>query len=183
MTALAQKLMTAEEFLAWTEGRPEKHWELFHGAPQMQQSQTWGHANLKGLIYAALLRETRAHAPNHFAAVDGLVVKVDGNTAFEPDVVVYAGPRMQRGEIVVPKPVIAVEVLSQSTARKDLTDKLAGYFRVPSIMHYVIADPDSQELIYYRRQGEGIAPPAILKNGVLRLDPPGIAIELAEIFE
>ena len=183
MTALAQKLMTAEEFLAWTEGRPEKHWELFHGAPQMQQSQTWGHANLKGLIYAALLRETRAHAPNHFAAVDGLVVKVDGNTAFEPDVVVYAGPRMQRGEIVVPKPVVAVEVLSQSTARKDLTDKLAGYFRVPSIMHYVIADPDSQELIYYRRQGEGIAPPAILKNGVLRLDPPGIAIELAEIFE
>jgi Uma2 family endonuclease len=175
--------MTAEEFAVWAEARPEKNWELLDGEPILQQSQNWGHANLKGLIYAALLRETRAHAPNHFAAVDGLVMKVDGNTAFEPDVVVYAGPRMQRGEIVVPKPVIAVEVLSQSTARKDLTDKLAGYFRAPSILHYVIADPDSQELVYYRRQDEGIAPPAILKNGVLRLDPPGIAIELAEIFE
>ena len=183
MTVLAQKLMTAEEFLAWAEARAEKHWELFHGVPQMQQSQTWGHANLKGLIYAALLRETRARAADHFAAIDGLVVKVDANTAFEPDVVVYAGPRMQRGEIVVPRPIIAVEVLSQSTARKDLTDKLAGYFRVPSIAHYVIADPDAEELIYYRRLGEGIAPPTIMKDGVLRFDPPGIAIELAEIFE
>lgn len=175
--------MTAEQFVAWAEARPEKHWELFHGAPQMQQSQTWGHANLKGLIYAALLRETRARATDHFAAVDGLVVKVDANTAFEPDVVVYAGPRMQRGEIVVPKPVIVVEVLSPSTARRDLTQKLAGYFRVASIEHYVIADPDAQELIYYRRQGEGIAPPIILKDGVLRFDPPGIEFELAEIFE
>ncbi len=134
-------------------------------------------------IYAALLRETRAHAPDHFAAVGGLVVKVDANTAFEPDVVVYEGPRMKRGDIVVPKPVIVVEVLSQSTARKDLTDKLAGYFRVPSIAHYVIADPDALELIYYRRLKEGIAPPDILKEDVLRFDPPGVAIELAEIFE
>jgi hypothetical protein len=35
MTALAQKLMTAEEFAVWAEKRPEKHWELFDGVPQM----------------------------------------------------------------------------------------------------------------------------------------------------
>ena len=150
MTALAQKLMTAEEFLAWAEARPEKHWELFHGAPQMQQSQTWGHANLKGLIYAAFLRETRTFAPDHFAAVDGLVVKVDANTAFEPDVVVYAGPRMHRGEIVVPRPIIAVEVLSQSTARKDLTDKLAD---ISGTQHRALRDRGP------RRAGADLLPP------------------------
>jgi Uma2 family endonuclease len=89
---------------------------------------------------------------------------------------------MARSEIVAPEPLIVVEVLSPSTARKDLTVKLAGYFNVPSIEHYVIADWEDCELIHYRREGRGIAPPAILREGVLGLDPPGIAIALADIF-
>jgi hypothetical protein len=56
MAALAQKLMTAEEFAVWAEKRPEKHWELFDGVPRMRLSQSWGHADLKGRIYVALLR-------------------------------------------------------------------------------------------------------------------------------
>jgi len=58
MPALAQKSMTAEEFVAWAEARPEKHWELFEGEPQIQQSQNWGHArhvqNVSRLLYDAV---------------------------------------------------------------------------------------------------------------------------------
>jgi Uma2 family endonuclease len=79
--------------------------------------------------------------------------------------------------------VIAVEVLSPSTERRDLTVKLAGYFNVPSIVHYVIADWEARELIHYRREGAGIAPPAILREGQLRLDPPGLRLALADIFK
>ncbi|MGO9173579.1 MAG: Uma2 family endonuclease [Rhodomicrobium sp.] len=82
-----------------------------------------------------------------------------------------------------PDPVIVVEVLSPSTQRKDLIVKLAGYFEVPSIEHYVIADWETSELIHYRREGRGIAPPVILREGLLRLDPPGIAIALANVFK
>ncbi len=50
MTALAQTLMTADRFAVWILEHPEKHWELFEEVPQMQQSQSWGHADAKGAL-------------------------------------------------------------------------------------------------------------------------------------
>jgi Uma2 family endonuclease len=111
----------------------------------------------------------------------GLAVKTGPGSAFEPDVVVFKGP-MDGHEIIVREPLIVVEVLSPSTERRDLTVKLAGYFNVPTIEHYVNADWEARELIHYRREGRGIAPPVILREGVLHLDPPGIAVALAEVF-
>jgi Uma2 family endonuclease len=181
MTALAQNLMTAEDFAAWATQRPEKHWELVDGVPHMQQSQSWGHADVKGRIYMAILRGVAEAGLNYSVGVDGVVVKAGPATVFQPDVVVFAG-RMARSEIVAPDPLIVVEVLSPSTARKDLTVKLAGYFGVPSIEHYIIADWEDCELIHYRREGHAVSRPVILREGVLRLDPPGIAIALADIF-
>ncbi|MFY9642794.1 MAG: Uma2 family endonuclease [Rhodomicrobium sp.] len=182
MTALAQKLMTAEEFADWAEKRPEKHWELFDGVPQMQQSQSWGHARHVYRIARVIEGAIEASGLALSFGIEGIVVKAGPDTAFEPDIVVFSGP-MDDHEIIVREPVIAIEVLSPSTERKDLTVKLAGYFKVPSIEHYVIADWEACELFHYRRQGTAIAPPVILREGVLLLDPPGIAIALADVFK
>jgi Uma2 family endonuclease len=181
MTALAQKLMTAEEFVAWAEKRPEKHWELFDGVPQLQQSQNWGHARHVWTLFRLLDDAIKASGLKLFIGTRGIVVKAGPNAAFEPDVVVFSR-QMNDHDIIVPQPVIAAEVLSPSTERKDLTVKLAGYFNVPSIEHYAIVDWEEQELIHHRRAGAGLAPPSILKAGTLKLDPPGIEIELADIF-
>ena len=182
MTALAQKSMTAEDFALWAAKRPEKHWELFDGVPQMQQAESWGHTDVKGRIYAALLRAVAEARLDYSVGIDGVLVKVSPSSTFQPDVVMFAG-RMDRASIVTPEPLIVVEVLSPSTGRRELTVKLAGYFKVPSIEHYVIADWEAAELIHYRREGAGIAPPVILREGELRLDPPGIGIALADVFK
>jgi Uma2 family endonuclease len=128
-----------------------------------------------------LLRAVAEAGLDYSVSVDGIIVRIDPRTAFQPDVVVFAG-RMAKTDVVTPEPVIVAEVLSPSTERKDLTVKLAGYFKVPSIEHYVIADWDACELIHYRREGAGLAPPVILRDGLLRLTPPGIALPLADIF-
>jgi Uma2 family endonuclease len=74
-------------------------------------------------------------------------------------------------------------VLSPSTAKRDLSDKLAGYFKVPTIQHYLVLDPEEREVIWCRRAaGGGIEPPLTLREGSLQPDPPGIALTLAEIF-
>jgi Uma2 family endonuclease len=182
MAALAQELITADEFAIWAAQRPEKHLELFEGVPQMQQAESWGHTDTKGRIYAALLRAVAGAGLGYSVGIDGVLVKVDTVSTFQPDVVVFAGG-MERASIVAPEPLIVVEVLSPSWERRDLTVKLAGYFKVPSIEHYVIADWETRELIYYRREGAGIAPPVILHEGELRLDPPGIGVALAEVFK
>jgi hypothetical protein len=45
--------------------------------------------------------------------------------------------------------------------------KLAGYFDVPSIEHYLIADWEEREIIHYRREGGALAKPVILREGLL----------------
>ena len=182
MTALAQKRMTAEEFAVWAEKRPEKHWELFDGVPQMRQAQTWGHQQVIGRIARLIADAISAAGAGLLVGTQGLVVKAGPGLAFEPDIVVFRGP-MDDYDIIVREPLIAVEVLSPSTARKDLTVKLAGYFDVPTIEHYVIADWEACELIHYRRAGNDISRPAILSSGVLRLNPPGIEIALVDVFQ
>jgi Uma2 family endonuclease len=180
-TALAQKSMTAEEFAVWAEARPEKHWELFQGVAEMQQSQTWGHQQVIGALYRLFYASIREKHLDLYVGSQGLVVEADPKTAFEPDVVVFSG-RMEKAGIIAANPMIVVEVLSPSTARRDFSVKLAGYFKVPSIEHYIIADWEACELIHYRREGAAIAPPVILREGELRLDPPGIGLALADVF-
>jgi Uma2 family endonuclease len=180
-TALAQKSMTAEEFAVWAEARPEKHWELFDGAPQLQQSQNYGQARHIYRI-ARLLDDAIAESglPLSFG-IEGIVVKAGPMSAFEPDVVVFSG-RMADQDIIVPDPIIAIEVLSPSTQKKDFTVKLRGYFNVPTIQHYLIVDWEDREIIHHRRFGEGLAKPSIVREGVLKLDPPGLEIAHADIF-
>ena len=182
MTALAQKLMTAEEFLAWAEARPEKHWELFHGLPQMQQPQGWGHQQTIGALYLLLHTAIQDAKLGLFVASQGLIVKAGQRTAFEPDIVVFAGP-MDDHDIIVPKPVIVIEVLSDSTARKDRTVKLDGYFAVPSIRHYLIVDWEERKITHYRRENSGMAKPVILREGALTLDPRGLILDISKVFE
>jgi len=182
MTALAQKPMTPEEFVAWAEARPEKHWELFEGVPQVQQAQSWGHQSVILALYRSIYEAIKRANLDLRVGSQGLVVKAGPRTAFEPDIVVFSG-KIEKTDSIAQAPLIAVEVLSPSTARKDLTVKLAGYFDVPTIEHYVIADWEACELIHYRRAGNGISRPAILTGGALRLDPPGIEIAVADVFQ
>ncbi len=182
MTALASKFMTAEEFVVWAEARPEEHWELFDGAPQMQQSQNWGHARHVRKI-ARLMEDAIALSGLALSVgTQGLVVKAGPASAFEPDVVIFSGP-MDDHDIIVPEPIIVFEVLSPSTARKDLTVKLAGYFNVPSIDHYLIADWEDGEIIHYRREGRGLSRPVIVREGVLMLDPSGLELDISKVFQ
>ena len=70
----------------------------------MQQSQSWGHADVKGRIYVALLRGVAEAKLDYSVGVDGVVVKVGSATVFQPDVVVFAG-RMARSEIIAREPL------------------------------------------------------------------------------
>jgi Uma2 family endonuclease len=181
-TALAHKSMTAEEFAVWAEARPEKHWELFEGVPALQQSQNWGRARHIRLIERLIEDAITARGLGLLVGGQGLFVKAGPKTAFEPDVIIFEGPMADR-DIIVPIPLIVFEALSPSTARKDLTVKLAGYFNVPSIEHYIIVDWEEREIIHHKREGAGLARPVILNGGILVLDPPGIPLPLADIFK
>jgi Uma2 family endonuclease len=173
--------MTVDEFLAWAEGQ-DGRWELFHGVPYLMAPERTGHGVVKFAVQTALVQGIRkAGLPCHMLP-DGATVRVSQHTAHEPDALVYCGQKLPDDSIEVPNPVIVVEVSSPSTRKIDATLKLAGYFGLPSVHHYLIVNPDGPPVVHHRRQGDGTILTSIVQDGTLMLDPPGIEVVVGEIF-
>jgi Uma2 family endonuclease len=173
--------MTVDEFLGWAEGR-EGRCELQDGELIERKPQRPAHTQAKLEAVEALRGAIRrAGAPCH-AMPDGLFVRVSARTAFEPDALVYCGPRLAPDAQEAPDPVIVVEVLSYGTASRDHGVKRAGYFSVPAIAHYLILDPEGRTVIHHRRGESGDVETQVLTDGPLRLEPPGLALFVEELF-
>jgi Uma2 family endonuclease len=112
-----------------------------------------------------------------------VIVRIDETTAYEPDAQVYCGPELAGTALEVPDPVVVVEVLSPSTHRVDGSLKLAGYFRLPSLAHYLIVDPTQPSVIHHsRRTGDTILT-RIVTEGIIALHPPGLELALRDLYE
>jgi Uma2 family endonuclease len=181
MIALPKEKMTVEEYLAWAEDRPGR-FELYAGIIYAMAPERAGHAEVKYAVQTALLAAIRrAGLPCHMLP-DGMTVRVEPNSAYEPDALVYCGQKLSEAAVEVSNPVVVVEVLSPSTRNVDASVKLAGYFRVASVQHYLIVDPETRLVIHHAR-GEGdVIATRIVSKDPLRLDPPGLDIAVAEMF-
>jgi Uma2 family endonuclease len=106
MSTVARPLMTVEQFLAWAEGR-DGRWELQDGELVAMAPERQVHAETKYEVVAALKAAIRrANAPCH-AVPDGATVRIAARTAFEPDALVYCGPRLPPDTIEIPEPLMA----------------------------------------------------------------------------
>ena len=181
MNVLAKPRMTVDEFLDWAVGQPGRY-ELFRGEVWMMSPETVGHAKVKAAVYLALASAVRRSGLPCHVLPDGVVIRVDKSTAYEPDAQVYCGQELASTAMEVPNPVIIVEVLSQSTRRVDVSHKLAGYFRLPSVAHYLIVDPTQPNVIHHSRGTGDTIITRIVADGRINLDPPGLELDLAEIY-
>ncbi len=181
MAATAQKELSVDEFLAWSAGRGLR-FELHDGQPVSMSPERVTHTVTKGAAYFALRRAIeRAGAPCR-ALTEGATVRVDARTAYVPDALVHCGPPPPPAAVEISDPLIVVEVLSPSTAVIDHGAKLRGYFSVPGLEHYLILDADDRMLIHHKRGQGALIETRIYADGVLRLDPPGIELAVAEMF-
>lgn len=89
---------------------------------------------------------------------------------------------MPADAVAAANPVIVVEVISPSTGYNDLGLKVEGYFRVASIAHYLIIDPEARRVIHYGRGTGDALETRIIATGPVRLDPPGMEIAAEEAF-
>ena len=95
----------------------------------------------------------------------------------------YCGEELHDDLMVVPNPLIVVEVLSPTTAHTDTSAKLIGYFKLGSMRHYLIIDADARTVTHHTRGSDGALASRTLAAGLLRLDPPGIEFETTNLFE
>ena len=111
-----------------------------------------------------------------------MTVRVEARSAFEPDALVYYGQKVATSVLEIPNPVIVVEVLSPSMRHIDVSKKLAGYFRLPSVAHYLIVDPTERLVLHHARGSNDTILTHIVREGVIRLDPPGLEVALADVY-
>ena len=187
MTALAQPTpprMTADEFIAWAMERPDGgRCELVGGEVVAMAPERLAHARVKARVFRALADAIERGALPCEAFPDGVAVQVSDDTIYEPDAFVRCGPPMPGEAVTVMDPVIVVEVLSPSTRAHDAGAKLGGYFGMPSVRHYLLLDTKARLVIHHARAGEGgdIAT-RIVRDGAVRLDPPGVSLDVPGLF-
>ena len=173
--------MTVDEYLDWAEGR-EGRWELLDGELLEKTPERPAHTETKLAAVEALKGAIRRSGAPYHVVHDGGTVRISSSTAFEPDALVYRGPRLPREVFEVPEPVIVIEVLSDRTAERDHGLKLSSYFSTPSVAHYLILDPERRAVVHHERGKDVSIETRTLTDGPLRLDPPGLAIFVEQLF-
>jgi Uma2 family endonuclease len=172
--------LTREQFHRWAEGQTQRY-ERIAGEPVAMSPERAQHVRLKNRVWAALDRAIREAGLDCEALGDGITVEVDADTDYEPDALVNCGPRIAPDATAATNPVVVVEVLSPSTQSVDTGEKLADYFRVPSIQHYLVVRSRRKEIIHHRRSGDEVVSSTVYL-GEIRLDPPGIILHVAQVY-
>jgi Uma2 family endonuclease len=138
------------------------------------------HARTKLQIAARLSAATGSAGLGCEVFPDGMAVRIAADTVYEPDALVRCGAPLDNDAIEVTDPIIIVEVVSPSPHERDTGSKLADYFRLPSLRHYLIVNTKTTVIVHHARDAAGTIATRIVRDGPIRLDPPGI--ELTDAF-
>lgn len=175
------KQLMAEAFIQWTMDQPRGRYEMRAGEIVEMSAERNRHNLCKQEAWLALRTAVLAGKLPFTVLGDGATVIVDDHTVYEPDVTVQCGAEIDLDAVTADRPVIVVEVVSPSSRNIDVGAKLSDYFEIESIQHYLILDPEKRRAIHHARDGARIAS-TVLRDGTLTLDPPGITVEVADLF-
>jgi Uma2 family endonuclease len=185
--------MAAQPYDEWTyesyldfEGRSETRHEYHQGMVYAMSGGTEAHSlisnNINGLLFGQL-RGTSCAAHTS----DILVAYPARKAAFYPDLSVVCGEaRFDKGDSgdVLLNPTLVVEVLSQSTERKDYTIKLPIYQAMPSVMEILYVRRDRVHITHYKRDGDDW--PTVFYRTLtdeIVLQSIGCSLRVADIYE
>jgi Uma2 family endonuclease len=173
--------LTRSAFQRWTDTPSRGRFERIEGEVVARTPERWAHAWVKARIWRALDREITQARLQCEAAPAGMTVEIDDHTDYKPDALVNCGTPIPDDATAAPNPIVIVEVVSPATASVDAGAKLADYFRLASVRHYLQVRPTRREIIHHRRVEDG-SQTRIVREGVFLLDPPGIRIDLNDIY-
>jgi len=178
MSALPRPL-SVEDFLAWEE-KQELRYEFDGVAAEAMTGGTTAHARIQINLTTAL--HNRLHGGPCFVVGSELKVRTQTSIRY-PDAAVICAPA-EAAATWTREPTILFEILSPSTARKDLGVKNAEYQTLPSLRRYVALHQDAAAAEVFFRDEEGeFAHEFVAAGGVLRMPEIGVEIPLGLCYE
>ena len=181
MATAPQTLLTVDEFLSCAHEREGK-WELEDGVAICMSPERLGHGRTTHAAVNALNASINRAGLSCEAVADSVAVRISARSVYQPDALVYCGPRLPSETLEISDPVVVIEVLSPSSGPRDQSVKLAGYFSKMSVIHYLILSPESRMVIHHKRGQGDLIETRILRDSSLRLDPPGLELPAQDLF-
>jgi Uma2 family endonuclease len=185
MSALAvyQLSLTPELYLAQEKLSVKKH-EYVDGVVYAMAGAQNQHNSIVGSVFLALASRLRGKKCEPFNSDTKVRVRLPDQVRFYyPDVQVVCEPNAPE-DSYQDRPVIIVEVLSDSTRRQDQGEKRDAYLTLPTLEHYLLIDSANACVVAYTRCSDGFQNK--LHNGleeVIPLTALGIELPLSEIYE
>ena len=173
--------MDMDGFLAWSEGQ-DAHFELHEGAVVAIAPERYLHLEAKLAVVNALQSAIRATGAPCRALPDGATIRASNTSAFVPDALFDYGPRPEPGALEIPNPITVFDVLSPSKMRVDFGVKLETYFALPSVVHFLIVDPDRRRVIHHEQGVSDALETRNLDEGMLKPDLPGLKVPVESLF-
>lgn len=179
--------LTSADYMRLT---PPSHrgvrYQLIEGELVQMPGPSRAHQTFTGRFYMQLTLQTDALGIGE-TMISPLDVAIDEHNTFQPDVLFVSNERRHifdgDGRGVTGAPDVVVEVLSDSTRRRDLEVKLPVYAR-SGVREILAVDLNAESVAKYVGDGQSMTLARVYSpDDVLTSDAmPGVAIDLAPIF-
>jgi Uma2 family endonuclease len=156
MGQVAERLLSAEEYLRWERRQPGKH-EYVHGAAVAMAGATIAHNKIVANVLRALGNALVDRPCSVLASDTRVHIPASGNYRY-PDASVACDPiQREDGELdTLLNPSVLVEVLSENTEAMDRGPKFREYRSIPSFRDYLLVDQNEPLVEHYVRQDSGL---------------------------
>ena len=186
MTALAKSAdwISPEEYLAGEKDADVRH-EYVNGQVYAMAGATRTHNRIATNLNGQLYNHLRGHRCESF--INDIKVRIPpqfANLFYYPDVIVACTPEEEGDEYYLDKPVIIVEVLSDSTEQTDRREKMLAYRQVPSVEIYVLIEQKRIAATVLRRAETGWRSEALEgPDAILLMEPIEFEAPLGTLYE
>ena len=179
--ALRQPSMTRDQFFDWAQAQEERY-EFDGFQPVAMTGGSNNHSMICQNIWSALRSRLRSSGCSVLGPDAGLATV--GDAVRYPDALVTCAKIPGTGRLV-PDVVVVFEVLSPTSARADLVDKVCEYRAVSSIRRYVVLQYRSAGLTVFSRF-DGTTDwtaTALTADKALGIPELGITVPVQEFYE
>ena len=182
MSEAAFKRMTVAEFLSWEDGTDTRY-ELLNGSPVAMAPPAIAHGILALRLSARIDAALRSRPPC-FGQIEAGIVRPDrDDTCYIADIAVTCTPP-ERGQQLLPDPLLIVEILSPGTALYDRQTKVSDYRRIASVQEILLIDSASIFAEVLRREGDRWITEIVRgPQATLSLASIGLTATMSDLYE
>lgn len=173
-----KKFESDEEYFAFEEASEFKH-ELINGNLYEMSGSSKYH-NLMERFIANFL-EGLLSKNEYEVFTEGFKVKTPTGNFFYPDVIVCAN---NAERYFTSKPILLVEILSETTRKFDLTDKFIQCQKIPTLNYYLCVEPEQQVIFFYFKNegGEWLAETFTKDESTVNLPELNISFSVKDVY-